>query len=502
MINQDKYIIKIEHVSKEFPGVKALNDVHFGIKEGEIHGLVGENGAGKSTLIKILSGIYSLDEGQIYFNEEPVLIKNVDDAKKLGIAVIHQELSMAGCMTVAENIFLGRFPMKGIFVDREKMERDAGDLMNLIGLKNIDPDTVVKYLSTGQQQMVEICRALSQNIKLLIMDEPTASLAQEETEILMNIMRELKAKGVSILFVSHKLNEIFEICDRITVFRDGQYISTCNTEELKYDDLIRMMVGREIENIFPPHNTKPGDVFFEAKNITSAKVDDVSFNLRKGEILGFYGLIGAGRSELMNALLGIDLSSKGEIILNGEVITIKNPTEAVERGIVFAPEDRKSLGLFLKKSIDFNITISILENIIHGIKLDKKLNEDTVVDIGEKLKIKTPSYDTPVVSLSGGNQQKVVLAKWLVKKPDILILDEATRGIDVGAKQEIYRLVYEIAETGVSIIFISSEMAEILNLCDRVNVMYNGKITDTFDRNELNDSAILKSALGGINNGK
>ena len=490
----------MKNVSKSFPGVRALDKVELAIKPKEIHALVGENGAGKSTLIKCLMGIYHPDEGEIFFEGKKVDIPDTDAAKRLGIAVIHQELSMATNMTVADNIFLGNCPVKknGFIVDTKRMNAEAAELLERFGLNYVMPDELVKNLSVGQQQMVEICRALSQNAKLLVMDEPTASLASKETEILLNIMQSLREKGVSIMFVSHKLEEIYRICDRVTIFRDGKYIGTKETCDLSYDNLITMMIGREIQAIFPKHTIEPGDVFFEAHNINSARVHDVSFDLRKGEILGFYGLIGSGRSETIRALLGIDKSEKGSLILNGQKITINSPVDAVKAGIVLAPENRKKEGLVLKQTIDFNITITILNDIIKGIRLQKKYNDQVVSDIGSKLKIKAPSYDMKAKLLSGGNQQKVVLAKWLITNPNILILDEPTRGIDIGAKQEIYHLIYEIVKTGVSVIFISSEMTEVINLSSRVNVMKDGKIVGTLDREELSEENIIKLAIGGI----
>lgn len=493
------YILEMRHVGKVFPGVQALSDVNFGIERGEIHALIGENGAGKSTLIKCLTGIHHPDEGEIYFNGEHVIINNASDSKKLGIAVIHQELTMAGNMTVAENIFMGKFPTKenSFFVDDRKMNEQAAQFLHELELDYIDPTSLVKKLSIGQQQMVEICRALSENATLFVMDEPTASLASRETEILLNIMRKLKNNGVSIIFVSHKLEEVYRVCDRITVLRDGKYIGTEFTSQLPYDNLISMMIGREISNMFPPYTISPGEKFFEAKGINSARVTDVSFDLCKGEILGFYGLVGSGRSETIRAMLGIDKSTVESITLNGRQIHISNPVEAVNEGIVLAPEDRKKEGLILKQTIDFNITISILKDIIKGIRFRKKHNDKVVSEIGSRLRIKTPSYDVKTKQLSGGNQQKVVLAKWLITDPQILILDEPTRGIDVGAKQEIYNLIYEIAKTGVSIIFISSEMAEVIHLSSRVNVMKNGCIVGRLAREELTEENIIKLAIGG-----
>ena len=423
--NLQKNILAVVGLSKSFPGVRALNKVRLEIRKGEIHALVGENGAGKSTLIKCLSGIYRRDEGDFFFDGEKVEIANFDEAKSLGIAVIHQELTIVPHMTVAENIFLGKFPLKkqSFIVDDKKMITDAAELLREFGLDYVRPDERVKNLSVGQQQMVEICRALALNAKLLIMDEPTASLASKETEILLKIMRGLRGKGVSILFVSHKLEEIYQVCDRITVFRDGEYIGTRNTSALPYNDLITMMVGRSIAEVYPIKKTSPGEIFFEANHIRAAAVHDVSFNLRRGEILGFYGLVGAGRSETMRALLGIDRNRKESLFLDGEKITLDSPVDAIRKGIVLAPEDRKKEGLILKQSVDFNITITILKKIIAGIRFMKTYNDQVVSDICTRLRVKTPSFQEKTRLLSGGNQQKVVLAKWLVTNPRILILD-------------------------------------------------------------------------------
>ncbi|MDO4323988.1 MAG: sugar ABC transporter ATP-binding protein [Lachnospiraceae bacterium] len=493
-----RYALRMEGVTKEFPGVKALDNIHFEVEEGEIHALIGENGAGKSTLIKILAGIHKPNAGTIYINEEKVEMNDVRTARQYGISVIHQELSLAKNMTVAENIFLGKFSEKGLFVNDKELIDKSAELLKMIGMEEISPQTRVSNLSVAQQQMVEICRALSEDIHILVMDEPTASLAQAEVERLISIMRRLKEKGVTIIFISHKLNEIFEVCDRITVLRDGTYVGTEKTSELSYEKLIEMMVGREIDDIYPPHETSVGEVFFEAKHINSERVKDVSFCLKRGEVLGFYGLMGAGRSEVMRALLGIDKSTKGDVILEGKKITINSPVDAAEAGIVLAPEDRKYEGLILKQTVDFNITLPILKQIISGIKLKKSMNDATVDSIAKRLRIKTPSYESKVMNLSGGNQQKVVLAKWLVTNPKILILDEPTRGIDVGAKQEIYKLIYEIVKSGVGIILISSEMPEVMNLCDRIYILREGQLKGELQREEVTDQLIMQYAIGGI----
>jgi ABC-type sugar transport system ATPase subunit len=492
------FMLQMKSISKSFPGVRALDNISFNVRRGEIHALLGENGAGKSTLIKIIAGIYHPDEGEIYIDGEKIDISDVQTAKAAGISVIHQELSMCKNMTVAENIFLGNMPVTKIgLVDDNKLWEGAKGLLDSIGLKTIDPDTPVSTLSVAMQQMVEICRSLSSNSRLLIMDEPTASLATAEVDLLHGIMGSLKEKGVTIIYISHKLNEIFNICDHITVMRDGKYIGDSPIADISYNKLINMMVGRDIADVFPVHSTNPGELIFEVNHIRNERVHDVSFNVRRGEVVGFYGLMGAGRSEIMRALIGVDKADKGRIRLENRDIVINNPVDAIKAGIVLAPEDRKIQGLFLLQSIDFNITLPIISRLIKFLRLNLKLSDNIVEGIGKRLRIKTSSYETRVNNLSGGNQQKVVLAKWLVTKPKILILDEPTRGIDVGAKQEIYKLIYEIVKTGVSVILISSEMPEIISLCDRVYVLHEGDLTGLLDRDRLTEQNVIQYAIGG-----
>ena len=491
------YLVQMKGISKSFLSVHALDNVDFNVQRGEIHALLGENGAGKSTLVKILAGIYHPDSGEIYFDGNRIDITDVHVSKATGISVIHQELSMCANMTVAENIFLGNIPVTAIgFVDDARLWQNARELLDSIGLKNVNPDTKVSTMSVAMQQMIEICRALSANARLLIMDEPTASLATAEIELLHGIMRSLKEKGVTIIYISHKLNEIFAVCDRITVMRDGKYIGDAPVAEMTNNKLINMMVGRDIEEAFPPHVTNPGEILLEVNNIKNKRVHDVSFHVRKGEVVGFYGLMGAGRSEVMRALTGVDKASKGTISLEGKEIIIDKPADAINTGIVFAPEDRKVQGLFLRQSIDFNITLPIIKRLIHFLKLDFILNNEIVGGIGKRLQIKTQSYETRVNNLSGGNQQKVVLAKWLVTEPKVLILDEPTRGIDVGAKQEIYKLIYEIVQSGVAVVLISSEMLEIINLCDRVYVLHEGDLVGELERDNLTEQNVINYAIG------
>ncbi|MEF9972865.1 MAG: sugar ABC transporter ATP-binding protein [Clostridia bacterium] len=378
------------------------------------------------------------------------------------------------------------------------MERATAELLKTIGMSNIAPSTRVSNLSIAQRQMIEICRSLSQQIKILVMDEPTASLANDEVDCLLGIMNRLKDQGVTIIFISHKLDEVFRSCARATVLRDGRLVGTCKISDIDKHQLINMMVGREIENIYPAHTTSPGDVFFEVQHIQSERIKDVSFTLRKNEVLGFYGLMGSGRSEVMRALIGIDKAKKGRVLLDGKPIALNTPADAVRCGIVLAPEDRKHEGLILKQTVDFNITLTILKQLIHFVFLNKRLNDETVDNIAKKLRVKTASYETKAINLSGGNQQKVVLAKWLVTNPRILILDEPTKGIDVGAKQEIYRLIYEIVDMGVGVILISSEMPEIVNLCDRVYVLHEGALSGLLEKEDLTEQHVILYAVGGI----
>ncbi|MDR1612847.1 MAG: sugar ABC transporter ATP-binding protein [Planctomycetota bacterium] len=494
------YILEMRNIRKEFPGVVALDAIRFAVKPGEIHALLGENGAGKSTLIKILAGIYRPDAGEILIEDAPARINAVADARAAGIGVIHQELSLARNMTVAENIFLGRIPANRLgLADENALWRRAKEVLDSIGLSRLDPDTRVSRLSVAQQQLVEICRALSEKTKILIMDEPTASLATAEVETLHNIMRSLKRQGVTIIYISHKLAEIFAVCDRITVLRDGRYVGDSDVAAITHNALINMMVGRDIDHIFPPHANRPGEVVFAAKGIKSARVRDVGFDVRRGEVVGFYGLMGSGRSEVMRALLGLDRGVKESVTLMGKPLAIRRPQDAIAAGVVLAPEDRKLEGLILKQTLEFNITLPIIRRLISFLALNRKLHDEIVAGIGARLRIKAAAYDQRALNLSGGNQQKVVLAKWLVTEPKILILDEPTRGIDVGAKREIYRLIYEIADSGVGVVLISSEMPEVVNLCDRVYVLHEGRLTGVVERKDLTEQTIMRYAIGGVN---
>ena len=486
----------MEKIYKSFPGVSALKDVSISINKGEVMALTGENGAGKSTLINILSGLYQKDSGEIYFEGKPVNIISPLDARKMDISTIHQELNLMPNLSIGENIFIAREKRKlNILLDKKKTNIDASDLMKLVGLE-INPSTLVKDLSIAQRQMVEVAKALSVNSKLIIMDEPTSSLTDREVEILMGIIRKLRGQGVSIIYISHKLSEIFDIADRITVLRDGNTIGTVDIRDCSEEMLIQMMVGRELKDIFAKIDSKIEDYIFEVKNITSGKmVKNASFKLKKGEILGFAGLVGSGRSELMRAIYGIDKMDQGEIFLDGEKISINHPSQAIKYGLGFVPEDRKLQGLILGMAVRENITLSSLGKVSNYFFI--KPSSEKVVSLGfiEKLSIKTPNQEQKVLNLSGGNQQKVVIAKWLAISPKILILDEPTKGVDVGAKKEIHHLMSKLTQEGVSVIMISSELPEILGMSDRIVVMHKGVIKGEFLRGEATQEKILSLAL-------
>lgn len=488
-------LLEMQNIRKEFPGVLALQNVSFQVKAGEVHALLGENGAGKSTLIKILGGIYKADEGEIVIDGETVLINTVLDAQKHGISVIHQELVLVPHMTVAENIYLGREPLhRNRFVNFKKMYHDAKTLLDSFEL-SIKPDDYVNNLTIAQQQMVEIIKALSFNAKILVMDEPTSSLSEKDVEFLFDNIKKLKKSNVGIIYISHRMSELKQIADRITVIRDGEYIGTRKTEKTTNDELIAMMVGRKLTNYYTRTFGNPTEKVLEVKNLSDGKLlKDISFHLYKGEILGFAGLVGAGRSEVMRAIFGIDKFTSGEILLNGEIVNFQNPDDAMKSGLALVPESRKKEALFLVQSVRYNLTIKTLEKFIKGIRVNAHIESDIASEYIDKMDIKTPSQQQIVGNLSGGNQQKVVIGRWLATKPEILILDEPTRGVDVGAKAEIYSIMNELVKEGVSIIMISSELPEVINMSDRVVVMSNGRITGCLSREGLTQEKIMHHA--------
>lgn len=490
-----KTLVEMANISKSFPGVKALTDANLILYEGEILGLLGENGAGKSTLMNVLGGIYKPNSGKIVIDGQECKINSVVDAQNLGIAFIHQEIALVPYLSVAENIFLGRERMTAGMVDQKKMYREAKQWLDMVGL-DVNPSTMLCRLSIGKQQMVEIAKACSLNMKLLIMDEPTSSLSENEVESLFAMMNKLKKQGIGIIYISHKLSEIFAITDRVCVMRDGSYVGTIITKQSSEAELVSMMVGRQLAKYYVRTFNEPGDVMMEVLNISSGnRLCDCSFNVRKGEILGFYGLVGAGRSELLKAVMGLYPKNSGQVFIKGEDVTNLPTMKIQERGVALVPENRKLEGLILKNSISFNMSISVLRKFINKLRVDYKKEKEIVDDGIKSLSIKTPSREQRVGNLSGGNQQKVVLAKWLASDPDILILDEPTRGVDVGAKAEIYAIINELAAKGMAIIMISSEMPEIVNMCDRMIIMCNGRIKGELNRNEFEQTAILNYAF-------
>ena len=489
-------ILKMQGIQKYFSGVHALKGVDFELKAGEVHALMGENGAGKSTLIKVLCGIHKRDGGTVEYFGEEVNFANIADSQTAGISVVHQELNMMNHLTVAQNMFIGREPKKGIMIDDARMIRESKALFDKIGVK-IDPTTKLGELTVGKQQMVEIAKAVSRDCKLLILDEPTAALTQPEVEELFKIMNDLKAKGIGMIYISHRMDEINRISDRVTVMRDGEYVGTVNTADVTKDDIVKMMVGRVIMGDKKEASAVPADAptILEVKNLNAGKmVKNVSFNLRKGEILGFAGLMGAGRTEVARALYGADPKQTGEIYLNGKRVNIKTPEQAVKSGICYLSEDRKRYGLMLDKSVSDNSAIASIDKFIKGGWIDDKAIAETAAEYNGKLRTKTPSMEQLLKNLSGGNQQKVIIARWLIKDCDIFIFDEPTRGIDVGAKSEIYTLIEDLAAKGKSVIVISSELAEIQRMSDRVIVMCEGRITGELDIAQATQEEIMKYA--------
>ena len=490
-------LLEMNGIDKRFHGVHALKGVHFDLKYGEIHALVGENGAGKSTLMKVLTGIHQADGGSITYLGSPYSVKNIGEAQHLGISMIHQELNMMNHLTVAQNIFIGRESMAGkAFIKDGDMIEEAEKLFERIGIK-IDPRTTLGNLTVGKQQMIEIAKAISRDCKLLILDEPTAALTQTEIDELFAIMADLKAKGIGMIYISHRMDEIKRISDRITVMRDGEYVGTVNTEEVTKDEIINMMIGRVVYEDPKTHSEVADDaeVVLEVKNLCSGRtIKDVSFTLRRGEILGFSGLMGAGRTEVARAIFGADKFDSGEIYVKGKKVNIKTPEDAVKHGIGYLSEDRKRYGLMLLKSVAENTAIASMDKYVSaGLINDGKLKADAI-EYNKKLRTKTPSIDQILKNLSGGNQQKVIIARWLIQDSDILIFDEPTRGIDVGAKSEIYTLMNELSKQGKSIIMISSELVEILRMSDRVLVMCEGRKTGELDISEANQENIMQLA--------
>ena len=497
-----EYRLEMRGVCKSFPGVKALDHAQLRLRPGTVHALMGENGAGKSTLMKCMFGIYEMDEGEVLFEGKPVKLNGPLEALEMGIAMVHQELQPIPARTVGENIFLGRYPMKKLFgiipmVDHNKMYADTAALLKKVRME-FDPKQPLGELSVSQMQSVEIAKAVSANCKVLILDEPTSSLTQNEVEALFRIVEDLKAEGVSIVYISHKMDEILRISDEVTIMRDGQYVGTWDAKELTTDLIITRMVGRELANLYPHRENVPGEVVFEVEDFTSINprsFRNVNFQLRKGEILGVAGLVGAQRTELMEGIFGIRSHEKGTIKYQGKEMKISRPKDAIDNGIAMLTEDRRATGIMGVLSIADNISIASLNKYLDfGVSINNKKIEELVQDNIKKMNTKTPSSKTQIQSLSGGNQQKVLIGRWLANDPDVLILDEPTRGIDVGAKYEIYTIIADLAKQGKSIIMISSEMAEIIGMSDRVMVMCDGRVTGFIDGKDATQENIMELA--------
>ncbi len=489
-----EYLLEMKGIDKEFPGVKALQDVSLQLKAGEVHALLGENGAGKSTLIKVLGGIYHPEAGEIFIEGEKVNIDGVLAAREAGISIVHQELVLVPYMTVAENIFLGREPGSSLNVNRVKMEKDAQNLLDKYEM-NIRADMLVDKLTIAQKQMVEIVKAISFNSRILVLDEPTSSISDKEVRFLFETMRALTRQGVGIIYISHKMSELDEICDRVTVMRDGQTVGTRVVHETSTDELIAMMVGRELKSYYTRDFLEPGEVVLKCENVSDGNMSkDVSFELHKGEILGFAGLVGAGRSETMKAVFGLSSNMTGTVYVKGEKVQIKSPIDALNYGIALVPENRKEEGLYKVQSVKYNSTIQVLKQFISNLRVNDQKEEEITQKYIDMMDTKTPSQEQVINNLSGGNQQKVMIGRWLATNPEILILDEPTRGVDVGAKAEIYSIMNDLVKQGMSIIMISSELPEIINMSDRVYVMNEGRVTGCLDHSDVTQEKIMQLA--------
>lgn len=491
----EELLLQMKGIHKSFPGVHALNNVNFELRAGEVHALLGENGAGKSTLIKVLGGIYHKDEGEIFVNGKPYDIDSVEMARAAGISIIHQELVLVPWLSIKENVFLGREPKTRLgFVDYNAMYSETKKYLTDFGL-NLDPNTPIAELTIAQQQMVEIVKAISFSSSIVVMDEPTSSLSDKETENLFENVRKLTARNIGVIYISHRMSELDQIADRVTVMRDGQYVDTRVVKETTTDELIALMVGRSMTNYYTRDYNTNEEVALKVEGLSSARVHDVSFEAKKGEILGFSGLVGAGRSETMKAVFGLDKVTAGKVILNGEEIQGKSPDEILKAGIGLVPEDRRGEGMFGVMDLKFNLTLKVLDEFIKGIRVNANKEHEIASKGFNSLSVRAPGLDTAISSLSGGNQQKVIIASWLAAGPKVLILDEPTRGIDVGAKSEIYSIMNDLAKEGVTILMVSSDLPEILNMSDRVVVMSEGTVTKILDHTEATQEKIMQYAV-------
>jgi ribose transport system ATP-binding protein len=490
-----KVVLSLKNITKRYPGVLALNNVSLDFIEGEVHALLGENGAGKSTLIKAVAGAITLDSGIIYIGEKDYQHMTPHLSRSMGVEVIYQEFNLVPTMSAAENIFLGDRVSEKRLVDYGMMRSKTVELFDLFKV-DINPNTLVRELSPAQKQIVEIAKAVSKNVKILIMDEPSAPLSVSEVEHMFEIIKQLKQKDVTIIYISHRLEEVFRISDRVSVLRDGEYVATKLTRDTNRKELINLMIGRELKETYPPRANPPGEIALEVKNLTGNGDYDISFSVRKGEILGISGLVGAGRTELAMLLFGAAPIESGEIWVNGELVRMRSPRDAIQQRIGLLTEDRKGKGLFLEMGVGWNISFPIVRKLSKNGVVDTKTEKDITEQYKQRIDIKTPSMEQRVINLSGGNQQKVVLAKWLMTDVEILFLDEPTRGIDVGAKVEVYNLMAELARRGVAIVMISSELPELLAMCDRFVVLFDGSVAGEFSRDNVTEQAFMSAATG------
>lgn len=495
MNSPTEQLLLVNGLSKSFSGVKALDNIHFNLKKGEVHALMGENGAGKSTFMKILIGLLSADAGTVSIDGEQIQNLNVHEIQQKGISMIHQEILMVPELSVARNIFLGRESKRAYWINDDEINQKAQDLMNLMDL-DINVQTKAKNLSIAEMQLIEITKAISNNARVIIMDEPTSTLSAKESSMLFTIIADLKKKGTAIIYISHKMEEIYQISDRITVLRDGKFITTKNTADLDKNTLISLMVGREIDSLYPSSTNSPGRVVLKINHLNKkGEFSDINFEVQAGEVLGMAGLMGAGRTEIASAIFGLNTPDSGDIILNGKKLTIKSPQDAIKAGIGYVSEDRKALGFIPNLSVSQNISLSSLIQYSKGYFIQTKKERTASTQMADKLKIKAKNLQQKVMNLSGGNQQKVVIAKTLMTSPTLIILDEPTRGIDIGAKHEIYKLIRQLAENGLAVIMISSELPEILGMSNRILVLSKGKQKAVLTQQEATQEKIMHYAL-------
>ncbi|GHV64022.1 monosaccharide-transporting ATPase [Spirochaetia bacterium] len=490
----DSVLLQMKDIHKRFPGVYALKGTNFDLKAGEVHALLGENGAGKSTLINILGGIYRSDGGEVFLDGRKIEVSSVKSAQDLGIRIIHQELVLSPYTSIAENVYLGNEPMKGRFVDFKTMNEETRKLLNAFGIKRKATE-IISSLTVAEQQLVEIIKAISFNPKIIAMDEPTSSLSDKECDVLFDKIRFLKDQGIGIIYISHRMSELERIADRVTVMRDAKDVATKRMDETTTDELITLMVGREISSFYTRDYCMSDEVVLDVHNITTEYIRNVSFTLHRGEILGFSGLMGAGRTETMRALFGIDRILSGEVFLNNEKLQIKNVADAMRKGISYVPEDRRGRGIIPDQSIKFNITLKVLYEFIKGVFVNNGKEQEISDTYFTGLAVRAPNTAALIKNLSGGNQQKVVVASWLATKPRVLIFDEPTRGIDIGAKTEMYAIMNKLAKEGMAIIMVSSELPEILNMSDRIAVMREGTLSGILDRSEATQETIMQKSV-------